>query len=125
MAVRQDGRRAANKETGWGRRLLAVGIFILIVALARSVWLVQGKFIESRTARDEAAAAATALETRKIGLERKVERLDTVRGQEEEIRQKLPVAKEGEQVVVIIDESADNDDAPGETKSWWQNLWPF
>jgi hypothetical protein len=122
MAARQGGWK---RETGWGRRLLAVGLFILIVALARSVWLVRGKFVESQEARDEVVAAAAALEERKIGLERKVERLDTVRGQEEEIRQKLPVAKEGEQVVVIIDESADDEVEIGESRSWWQNLWPF
>lgn len=122
MAARQGGRRG---ETGWGRRFLAVGLFILIALLARSVWLVRGKFVESRTARDEVAAAAAALETRKIGLERKVERLDTARGQEAEIRQKLPVAKEGEQVVVIIDESADMSDDTGQTKSWLQNLFPW
>ena len=124
MAARQD-RWQAERGTSWGRRLLAFGLLILIVALARSVWLVHGKFVESRGARDEVAAAAAALETRKIGLERKVERLDTVRGQEEEIRQKLPVAKEGEQVVVIIDESADDEVEIGESRSWWQNLWPF
>lgn len=104
---------------------MALALILLVVMLGRSVWLVYGKYLESKTARDEVAAAAGALQERKIDLEGQVERLATPRGQEAEIRQKLPVAKEGEQVVVIIDESADDETEIGATKSWWQNLWPF
>ena len=122
MALKQDRRRL---ETSWGRRIVIIILFILVVMLGHSVWLIYGKFIESQTARNEATAAALGLEERKIELEDKAQGLDTQRGQEEEIRQKLPVVKEGEKMIVIIDETAKDDTEASEVGYWWQNFWPF
>jgi len=105
--------------------LIIVALFLLSMMLGRSVWLIYSKFLASQTARDEALAAAASLETRATELETKVKDLATPRGQEAEIRQKLPVVKEGEKVIVIIDETKTDDEEPVQTKSWWQNLWSF
>ncbi len=120
------GRQERNRlETSLGRRLIIVALFLLSMMLGRSVWLIYSKFLASQTARDEALAAAASLETRATELETKVKDLATPRGQEAEIRQKLPVVKEGEKVIVIIDETKTGEGAPAQTKSWWQNLWSF
>lgn len=120
------GRQERNRlETGLGRRLIVVVLFLLSMMLGRSVWLIYSKFLASQAARDEALAAVASLETRAAELETKVKNLATPRGQEAEIRQKLPVVKEGEKVIVIIDETKDDETEPTQTKSWWQNIWSF
>jgi cell division protein FtsB len=70
--------------------------------------------------RAEAEAELEALKLRAATLETQVNHLDNERGIEEELRSRFDVAKEGEQVVIIIDNSEEgktkNIATPSDTK---------
>lgn len=73
--------------------------------------------IEAETARQEAAE-------RKMELEEKVEYLEGERGIEEEIRKHFDVAREGEQVVILMGETEPEPEAaepePEQKRKWYQ-----
>jgi cell division protein FtsB len=73
------------------------------------------------------------LENRKAVLEKKVEYLSGKEGAEAEIRKHFDVAKEGEQIVVLIDERSDDSNSHTSTSyfkdvegsGFWSNLIPW
>lgn len=79
------------------------GIFLLGIALSFSVY---DRYIVSKEMQqklDDRYAELERLEERALLLESKVEYLSDERGLEEELRNRFDVAKEGEQVVVLVD----------------------
>ena len=76
----------------------------LVFFLGRSVWKAYSKNTISREARAGALRQIKELEARKAELEAKLEKLQSPEGLESEIRDKLPVAKEGEEVIIIVDD---------------------
>ncbi len=83
---------------------------ILLVAAGLLFWSAYGRFTaeqETREKRAESFTELNRLKERAAALESKVERMESERGMEEEIREQFDVAKEGEQVVVIVDEHDD------------------
>ena len=121
---RRQVRGRSETEPLW--RLLALVLMVIVVLLAHSVWRVWGKHSASQTARDEAQTQLAGVAARHEALEAKVKKLETPRGQEEEVRKNFPVAKEGEQVVIILDDNATTT-IPGGKKpaGWWKKFWPF
>ncbi|MBI2617970.1 septum formation initiator family protein [Candidatus Kaiserbacteria bacterium] len=81
----------------------------LIVLIALSVLLVPGVFEvyqqekETRINKNQRLSHLEGLTVREEALQEEIDRLNTERGVEEEIRQKFEVAKEGERVIVIVD----------------------
>jgi len=55
--------------------------------------------------------------------------LSTQRGIEQEIREKFSVVKEGERVIVLVDDPDRNSTSTAIDESWWRSLldslWPF
>lgn len=55
--------------------------------------------------------------------------LSTQRGIEEEIREKFSVVKEGERVIVLVDDPDASATSTAEDRAWWRSLldflWPF
>lgn len=82
----------------------AVFVLLLIfLFLAQNVWDV---FVTERNTIDKRTERATVLENlegRKAVLESQIDKLNTERGLEEEIRNKFEVSKEGESVIVLLD----------------------
>ena len=60
--------------------------------------------------RASAEAELQALHDRAVSLEEKVDHLENQRGLEEEIRTRFDVAREGEQVVIILDAESEEVD---------------
>ena len=118
------------KKPGYTRLVLAF-LVLLCILMAMSV------FNRFTIERDMAARRATVeaelseLKDRQATLEAKVEYLREERGVEAEIRKHFDVAKEGEQVVVLLeDERQESDEsstvaAEGERQSWWRSLLPW
>ena len=71
--------------------------------LALSVWGVYTQERQTRITKGERQAYLEELQVREAALNEEIARLRTDRGIEEEIRQKFEVAKEGEEVIVIVD----------------------
>jgi len=103
-----------------------VAVVILVAVSAWNMYQTQ----------QQAQETINRLETQKAEL---LEREDTVasealdlsteRGIEEEIREKFSVAKEGERVIVLVDDEEANATSTVPESSWWQSvleyIWPF
>ena len=90
----------------------AVIILIVMVSLWLSMSVYQ-RFVVEREMSDkriEKEAELELLKERAAVLESQVEHLKNERGIEEELRSRFDVAKEGEQVVIIIDDASDADE---------------
>ena len=81
-------------------------LIVLIVAsgsLLNGVWGVYQQERQTRINRNQRLTHLEELKIREGALKEEIDRLNTGRGIEEEIRQKFEVAKEGERVIVIVD----------------------
>jgi hypothetical protein len=88
------------------RALLWAGIVtgaVLLVLLGRTVWHVWGTEREARQAHLSEQDALNDLTERKTALSGEIKSLDTPRGMEAEVRERFPVAKSGEEVIVLTD----------------------
>ena len=107
-------------------RPVIIVLFILLILLSKSVY-------ERYTVERDMAARREQSETeleqklkRREQLDERVEYLEGERGQEEEIRKNFDVAKEGEQVIILMGDSEEleNEDLEGSlTHSRWYQFW--
>lgn len=94
--------------------------FIAIVYLAFLVVRIAGKSREAGENRRIAEAELAELAARRESLAADIERLETDDGLEEAIREKFRVVKEGEGIVVIIDEPEDDAGTKKEGGGFWK-----
>lgn len=84
---------------------------------------------ETAEKRAQLAQSLAELEQREASLESEIERLRTQRGVEKEIRERFNVAREGERVMVIVNESKPKETAQEtEQNGFWstvRNAIPF
>jgi len=78
-------------------------LMIVIILLAKGVWTLGSKYKFSRAKYAEHSNNLKALVNKKINLEHTIKTLGTERGIEQEIRDKFRVAKDGERIIIIID----------------------
>lgn len=100
-------------------------LFVLSVIVARGAWQVYQKAAIARAERVEAESSLGELVSRTKGLEESIDRLKSERGVEEEIRQKFTVARPGEEVVIVVDETikkGKNGASGGTIASWMKFL---
>lgn len=88
-------------------------VFVLGVAvfLSGAVWEVKQKQDLAWQERNNAGRSHEELEERKSTLLEQVSHFESERGLEEEFRKRFPVAKEGEEVIVLIDPQHEADAA--------------
>lgn len=84
-------------------------LLLLIVLMGRSVWERFTVEREMAARRHDAEQELQALKQRAAALESQVEYLEDERGVEAEIRNRFDVVKEGEQVVIILDDTEDEE----------------
>ncbi len=102
-------------------------LLILLVLTGRGAWNVHEKAVIARSERDQSQRELVEVTDRKSTLEVSLRRLTSEQGLEDELRQKFAVAREGEEVVVIVDEDpkkGKNGDGVVE-KSFWQSFVSF
>ncbi len=81
-------------------------LFGVLFVVGRGAWRIQEKVAVARAERDLTARSFADLTSRTEELEASLVRLKSDHGIEEELRQKFTVARPGEEVVVVVDESA-------------------
>ena len=96
------------RERSKMRRIVYAKPTILVLALitiftARGAFGMYQKSKEAIAKRDKATAELQVLQTREAELNEDIARLGSERGQEEEIRDRFMVAKEGENVIIVAD----------------------
>jgi cell division protein FtsB len=102
--------------------LIALGILLFFVA--SGAWNIYQKAVIARSERDRAERALVDLQVRTAELTASLARLQSDQGVEEDVRQKFTVAKPGEDVVVVVDDTSkksENSQA-GQTKSLWARI---
>ncbi len=78
-----------------------LALAVLMVITLRGAWGMYQKDQEATIRRDKATAELVLLQIREKQLNDDIARLSTERGQEEEIRNRFMVAKEGEKVIIV------------------------
>lgn len=114
-----------------------VVILLLILTGILSISVYERFVVEREMAerRNETERQLEELKLRATVLEEKVHHLKNDRGIEEEIRSRFDAVKQGEQVVIIVDEEGEETSLEelsqppgtnenGKEKSWWQRLLP-
>jgi cell division protein FtsB len=89
------------------RRLYSLPVLIILaiilVFLIRGVWGMYQKASFSEEKRTLAEAEHAALEEKRASIEAEIASFNTETGIEREVRSKFDVAREGEQVIVLVD----------------------
>jgi cell division protein FtsB len=86
-------------------KVSVVILLILFVLLVRATWSVYIKSAESAANLARVNKSLTEAEKRQVALKKETERLKTEQGIEKEIRHKFQVSKEGEKVIVIVNDN--------------------
>ncbi len=100
MAIRQ--RNSAVRL--FGRRLLILGLFVLILAIAWGDWGAYKKERESRLLRAEAERQLHDIAQRQTQLSNDIQSLQTSRGMEEVLREQYALGAPGEDLIVIVEQ---------------------
>ncbi|MDD3662599.1 MAG: septum formation initiator family protein [Candidatus Pacebacteria bacterium] len=93
-----------DKNNFWYSPLSLVLLFVFIIFLIYSIIGLIKKDRETAKKKEIALSRIEALEEREDSLKKDISKLETEEGLEDVIRNKLPVVKEGEKMVVIVDE---------------------
>lgn len=108
------------------KAVIWMGILVIVVTAffgSLAAWEVFQKERLVRSERDRVEENLTNLEARKEALETTLEALDTERGLEEEVRKKFPLAKPGEEVIVLLDAKDPSVDSRTSSRnSIWQSF---
>jgi cell division protein FtsB len=96
---------------------------LLVIWLSFNVFGMYKKERDTRLRRIEQKGVLNELEGREESLRTEIERLSTDRGIEEEVRSKFEVGREGEQVIIIIDNPEEESIGQIEQeKTFWQKI---
>ena len=94
---------------------------LLVIWFSFAVFSMYKKERDTRLKRIEQKGILDELKTREASLSEEIERLSTERGIEEEVRSKFEVGREGEEVIIIVD-NPENDGVSEieKKKTFWQ-----
>jgi cell division protein FtsB len=109
----QDKKKIRKMLYSWPVIILVAAALILLSSATYRMYL---KMSDTGENRDTSLDEQTALLARQDALENHIEQLKTERGVEEEIRKKFRVVKDGESVIIVVDDKATGESATG-TKS--------
>lgn len=98
---------------------------ILVLVVLHSTWVVLKKERESENMKDISLTHVSELRQRSGDLQSKIDKLATVSGVEKEIRSKFSVAKDGENMVIVIPNNDSLQLATSSPVSLWQKIWSF
>ncbi len=96
-------------------------LIILLVIMGHAVYRAYGKYERSKQALTLAEIELEKLQSRKAILDEELADLETVEGKERAVRERFGLVKEGEKLIVLIE-----DDSPEpqiiEKKTWWERF---
>ena len=102
---------------------ITLGILIvLLLIVARGVWRVYGEAKMTEKNEYTAQQELKELEERKKRIGMEIDKLNSVSGIEKEIRNKFSVVKEGEEMVMILDEKNTNYKEDLKKDTFWSKI---
>lgn len=123
---RLEKRKIKKRIYSWWTVIILGGI---LVFSALNVWDVYKKYAESKNNISGLQDRYASSQDRKVDLDGRIEYLHSERGVEEEIREKFNVAKDGEQVIVIVDQKPQEDGVvetnENPIRRFWSTIFDF
>ena len=118
--------RKKIRKVLYSKFTLAVLSGLLFVVIG-GAWQIYQKAMVARAERDITARGFADLQSRTKELETSISRLKSNKGIEEEIRQKYTVARDGEEIVIVVDENVKKSEnrEVATNESLWQRLASF
>jgi cell division protein FtsB len=120
MKEYQERRRI--KKILHSRYAIAI-LAIICLFFVRAVWNIHTKYEKSRDIAERARTELATLEAREKALKDSIAALGTEEGKEREIRDRFGVVKEGERMIVLVDESGDVEAQSSGEESLWSRFW--
>lgn len=116
----QDRRR--TKKFLHSRYALAVLIVVLLL-LSRGVWGIYAKYEKSQALVEKSKADLAILQSRQDTLTKSIEALNTEEGREKELRDRFGVVRQGEKMIILVDDTAPvRPSVNAINDSWWQKF---
>lgn len=106
-------------------RGMVVFLFFIIIFISLGLFSIVNKSIDANIARKHAELEAEALIEKQKVLSDKLSSLQTREGQERALKEQYSVVKEGEQVVVISDDSIEDLPVSNNQNSNKKDFWSF
>lgn len=103
-------------------RVTLIILFIIVVLVLHSTWRVYLKKEESVKLKETSSARLSELESRNVELDAKISKLNTTSGIEEEIRTKYSVAKDNENMVIIVREEESTTTGLTAKRGFWSRV---
>ncbi len=122
MAVLQGRKRIKSFfKSGY----FALFLFLIFFWMGGSVFNVYKKDRLAQENRAKIKKEFDVLEKKKNSLQYEINRLQSQDGVEEELRRRFQVAKEGEQILIIVDKDEEKKEIPIvlEKESVWSSIW--
>ncbi len=118
--------RNFQQKKGWIEIIeswpVIIFLFVLVIFFAWGVMGFMGKMFATRENREVAQNRLVELENKKERLTIEISKLQTETGKEENIREKFGLAKEGEGLIVIVDDKNKVEIVEPE-KGWFASFW--
>lgn len=92
-----------HKESFFHTRFWIAVLLVICGVLSVSVYKIYKKYNHAKTIRDDYRAELEQVKDHRADLQKNIDALSTERGKEEEIRDRYRVVKEGEQMILIVD----------------------
>ncbi|MFO0718760.1 MAG: septum formation initiator family protein [Candidatus Paceibacterota bacterium] len=121
MLEREFQKRRKIRNRIYSKTTVVV-LLIVILIMTRATWRVYKTKIESRKDFEKVSSELESMRAREAELKYEIDRLNTNKGTEEEIRKKFNVAKDGEGVVYVVDSKESEENEPIEA-SFIQKIW--
>lgn len=114
--------QASHRKRLYARVIVSV---LLAVSVVCFIWAYNAysKYRESRQYAKEVREELATVLQREEELRAKIAYLETEEGVEAEIRNRFNVAKEGEEVIVIVDNEENNQMPIPEEKNFFEQMW--
>ena len=114
--MRDFQRKQKIRKTLYSRGVL-FGVFLLLVLVGKATWGLYDKERESQKNLDRVEADLSGLTLREEKLEQDIARLRTPEGIESEIREQFQVARPGESMVVLVEDTKEPPEQTVEERS--------
>jgi len=101
---------------------MVIVALVLIALLGKETFDLYKKERQARLKRAEAEAEYAEVLARGAFLDERLDLLATSEGQEAELRERFGVAKEGERVIILVDEEPTADISDTKGLGWWQKI---
>jgi len=122
--------RKSHSKSGlakWKVYSVLIALVLVVIAgfLIVSNWRILGKTMDSIRYRNAAEVNLKNISDREATLNAKLKELETDTGLDKEIRERFPVAKPGEEVIMIVPGNEATSDSSVSSGSWWDKLMNF